>query len=248
MRLLYFYNTRNKELVSSRILQRLAGQPGQIQRRYTENMLEAGVVTRAAAVVRGRRLEYFTIAWNALEGLAAVVAGALVGSISLAGFGIDSFIEVTSGVELLWRMSVDADVHRRERNEKRALRIVGVCFLGLGTYITYESARDLLSKRPPEHSVPGIVLACASLIVMPLLSKAKRKVGHALGSAAMHADAKQTEFCTYLSAILLLGLLLNIFLGWWWADPVAALIMVPIIASEGVEGLRGRACDECHAA
>jgi divalent metal cation (Fe/Co/Zn/Cd) transporter len=125
---------------------------------------------------------------------------------------------------------------------------VGVCFLGLAAYITYESAGDLLSKRPPEHSVPGIVLACASLIVMPLLSKAKRKVGHALGSAAMHADAKQTEFCTCLSAILLLGLLLNVFFAWWWADPVAALIMVPIIAKEGIDGLKGKSCDECSGA
>src|SRR5580765_8288543 len=202
-------------------------------------MLEAGAVTRAAAVVRGRRVEYFTIAWNTLEGLVAVAAGAIAGSISLVGFGVDSFIEVTSGVVLLWRMSVDEDLHRRERNEKRALRIVGVCFLGLAAYITSESVRDLLSKRPPEQSVPGIVLACASLIVMPLLSKAKRKVGYELGSAAMHADAKQTEFCTCLSAILLLGLLLNVFFAWWWADPVAALIMVPVIAKEGIDGLRG---------
>jgi len=211
-------------------------------------MLEAGAVTRAAAVVRGRRVEYFTIAWNTLEGLVAVAAGAIAGSISLVGFGVDSFIEVTSGVVLLWRMSVDEDLHRRERNEKRALRIVGACFLGLAAYITSESVRDLLSKRPPEQSVPGIVLACASLIVMPLLSKAKRKVGYELGSAAMHADAKQTEFCTCLSAILLLGLLLNVFFAWWWADPVAALIMVPVIAKEGIDGLRGKSCDECSGA
>ena len=205
-------------------------------------MSEALFLTRAAVVRQGRKLEYFTIAWNALEGLVAVAAGAIAGSISLVGFGVDSFIEVTSGSVLLWRMSVDADVHRREPNEKRALKVVGACFLGLAAYITYESARDLLSRRPPEHSVPGIVLACVSLIVMPLLSRAKRRVGHALGSAAMHADAKQTEFCTYLSAILLVGLLLNAFFGWWWADPAAALIMVPIIVKEGIEGLQGKAC------
>ncbi len=163
------------------------------------------------------------------------------------GFGIDSFIEVTSGSVLLWRMSVDADVPRRERNENRALKIVGICFLGLAAYIAYESAVDLLSKRAPEHSVPGIILACVSLVVMPVLSRAKRKVGRALGSAAMHADATQTEFCTYLSAILLIGLLLNALFGLWWADPAAALIMVPIIAKEGIEGLQGKACDECSA-
>jgi divalent metal cation (Fe/Co/Zn/Cd) transporter len=201
---------------------------------------------RPAAVLRGRRLEYFTVVWNTLEGLIAVVAGVIAGSISLVGFGIDSFIEVTSGSVLLWRMAVDSDVHRRETNEKRALRIVGTCFLLLAAYITHESILDLWSKRAPEHSIAGIVLACVSLIVMPLLSRAKRKVGRALGSAAMHADAKQTEFCTYLSAILLAGLLLNILFGLWWADPVAGLIMVPIIAKEGIEGLQGRACDECR--
>jgi len=209
-------------------------------------MSESMVLERRAFVKRGRRLEYFTIVWNALEGLVAVVAGAIAGSISLVGFGIDSFIEVTSGSVLLWRMSVDAEVHRRELNERRALRIVGVCFLLLAAYIAYESALELWSRRPPEHSIPGIVLACVSLVVMPLLSRAKRKVGHALGSAAMHADAKQTEFCTYLSAILLVGLLLNALFGLWWADPLAGLIMVPIIAKEGIDGLQGRACaDGC---
>ena len=208
-------------------------------------MPETAILERAAVVRHGRRLEYFTIAWNALEGLVAVVAGAIAGSISLVGFGMDSFIEVTSGSVLLWRMSVDAQVQRRELNERRALRIVGVCFLVLAAYITYESVLDLWSRRAPEHSIPGIVLACVSLVVMPLLSRAKRKVGRALGSAAMHADARQTEFCTYLSAILLVGLLLNAFFGLWWADPVAAFIMVPIIAKEGIEGLQGKACDEC---
>jgi divalent metal cation (Fe/Co/Zn/Cd) transporter len=202
---------------------------------------------REAVVRRGRCLEYFTVSWNAVEGLVAVVAGGFAGSISLVGFGIDSFIEVTSGAALLWRMSVDSDVHRREKNERRALKIVGGCFLVLAAYITYESAMDLWSKKEPEHSIPGIALACVSLVVMPLLSQAKRKVGRALGSAAMHADAKQTEFCTYLSAILLAGLLLNALFGLWWADPAAGLIMVPIIAKEGIEGLQGKACNECRA-
>jgi divalent metal cation (Fe/Co/Zn/Cd) transporter len=209
-------------------------------------MTGTAILQRSTVVRRGRRLEYFTIAWNALEGLIAVTAGAVAGSISLVGFGIDSFIEVTSGATLLWRMSVDADVMGRERNEKRALQIVGVCFLGLASYIVYESVLDLWSRRAPEHSIPGIVLACMSLVVMPVLSRAKRKVGHALASAAMHADAKQAEFCTYLSAILLLGLLLNAIFGLWWADPAAALIMVPIIAKEGIEGFEGKACEVCH--
>ena len=195
-------------------------------------------------VQRGKRLEYFTIAWNSLEGIVAVIAGMFAGSISLVGFGVDSFIEVASGAALLWRMSLDAKEHRRERTEQMTLRFVGACFLLLAAYVGYEAARNLIDKKAPEHSLPGIILACLSLVAMPLLSRAKRRVGAHLKSAAMNADAKQTEFCTYLSAILLGGLLLNAVIDLWWADPVAALIMVPIIAKEGVDGLRGNTC--CH--
>jgi divalent metal cation (Fe/Co/Zn/Cd) transporter len=194
---------------------------------------------------RGKRLEYFTIGWNTLEGVVAVIAGAFAGSISLVGFGIDSFIEVTSGVALLWRMSVDADVHHRVRNERLALRIVGACFIALALYLAFESTNDLIHRKVPESSLAGIILAGVALVVMPLLSRAKRRVGTELGSAAMQADAKQATFCTYLSAILLAGLLLNTAFGIWWADPVAALIMVPIIAHEGYEGLQGKTCDSC---
>jgi len=197
---------------------------------------------RQAVARRGKQLEYFTIAWNSLEGLVAVVTGALAGSISLVGFGVDSFIEVTSGAVLLWRMSLDADVRKRERREKLSLRIVGACFLALAAYVGYESISDLVSRKSPAHSIPGIVLACVSLVVMPLLSRAKKKVSNELGSVAMHADAKQTDFCVYLSVILLLGLLLNAALGWWWADPVAALTMVPLIAKEGAQATRGDTC------
>jgi divalent metal cation (Fe/Co/Zn/Cd) transporter len=199
-------------------------------------------LTRHAIAQRGRRLEYFTIAWNSLEGIVAIAAGLIAGSISLVGFGVDSFIEVTSGAALLWRMSVDAEECKRERAEQMTLRIVGACFLALAVYVGYEALRNLIEKRVPEHSLPGIMLACVSLIVMPLLSRAKRRVAANLDSPAMVADAKQTEFCAYLSAILLGGLLLNAISNVWWADPVAALIMVPIIAKEGVGGLRGNTC------
>jgi divalent metal cation (Fe/Co/Zn/Cd) transporter len=208
-------------------------------------MADATIIDRVTTARHGRRLEYFTIAWNSLEAIVAVGAGLVAGSISLVGFGIDSIIEVTSGAALLWRMSVDEDVRRRERNERLALRIVGLCFVALAVYITYESLGHLLRRQAPEHSIPGIVLACLSLIAMPLLARAKRKVGTALASTAMHADARQTDFCTYLSAILLLGLLLNAVFGFWWADPLAALVMVPIIAKEGLEGLRGASCRQC---
>jgi divalent metal cation (Fe/Co/Zn/Cd) transporter len=199
-------------------------------------------VERAALARRGRRLESFTIGWNSLEGLVAVGAGALAGSISLVGFGVDSFIEVSSGAALLWRMAMDADEHRRERIERLTLRAVGVSFLALAAYVSWTGVGDLIAGTPPETSVPGIALACLSLVVMPLLARAKRRVAHAMGSVAMRADAKQTEFCTYLSGILLCGLILNAVLGWWWADPIAGLIMVPIIAKEGIDGLRGDPC------
>jgi divalent metal cation (Fe/Co/Zn/Cd) transporter len=208
-------------------------------------MVEA-TLDRQAIAKRGTRLSYFTIAWNSLEGLIAVAAGAVAGSISLVGFGIDSFIEVISGTTLLWRMTVDADVQRRDRNERLSLRIVGICFFFLAVYVAYESCSDLISMKVPGHSISGIILACISLVVMPILSRAKKKVGYELRSAAMSADARQTDFCVYLSAILLSGLLLNATLGWWWADPAAALIMVPIIAKEGFDGIRGKGCcDPC---
>jgi len=214
---------------------------------YADEMDVLGDATRQAVVQRGKRLEYFTIAWNSLEGTVAIVAGAIAGSISLVGFGIDSFIEVTSGATLLWRMHVDSDAPKRERNEYLSVRIVGVCFVALAVYVAYEAFTDLIGRKAPEHSLPGIVLACVSLIVMPLLSRAKKQVGKALGSIAMRADAKQTDFCVYLSAILLGGLLLNVALGWWWADPMAGLVMTPIIAKEGVAGIKGEACcDECR--
>jgi divalent metal cation (Fe/Co/Zn/Cd) transporter len=205
---------------------------------------EAFVVTseRVALTLRARRLEYFTIGWNSLEGLAAIGAGLVAGSIALVGFGADSFIEVTSGAALLWRMAGDADPCERERREHVALRIVGVCFLALAAYVAQDALRDLVSHRAAARSPVGILVASVSLIMMPVLTRAKRRVGRALGSAAMHADAKQTEFCTYLSAILLGGLVLNAAAGLWWTDAVAALIMVPIIAKEGVDGIRGRAC------
>lgn len=204
---------------------------------------------RPALIKKGRYLEYFTIGYNSLEGLIAVVAGLVAGSIALVGFGFDSLIEVTSGAALLWRLHADVDEERRERVEAISLRIVGALFVVLGIYVTYDSVKALIRREAPEESLVGIVLAAVSLVVMPLLVRAKRQVARAINSGALMADSKQTELCTYLSAILLGGLLLNALFGWWWADPIAALIMVPIIAKEGVEALRGETCcddEACH--
>lgn len=208
-------------------------------------MSTRAIPDRATLLRHGRRLEYLTIAWNAIEGAVAVGAGAVAGSLSLLAFGGDSLIELASAAALLWRMAVDENAEHRERNEKRALRIVGVCFLLLAAYIVYEALTSLLRKQAAEHSLPGIILALLALIIMPLLARAKRKVGGTLNSAAMSADTKQSEFCAYLSAILLAGLVLNAAFGLWWADPVAALVMVPFITREGIEGIRGTSCATC---
>jgi divalent metal cation (Fe/Co/Zn/Cd) transporter len=197
---------------------------------------------RSTLARRGERLAYLTIAWNSLEGVVAIASGAVAGSVSLVGFGVDSFIEVTSASAVLWRMSKDADMQQREAAERRSLRIIGACFLALAAYVTVAALRDLALDEGARRSVPGIVLACASLVVMPLLARAKRRVGAEMASRAVRADARQTDFCAYLSAILLVGLVLNSLWGWWWADPVAAMVMVPIITMEGIRGLRADPC------
>ncbi|MFN7998400.1 MAG: cation transporter [Bryobacteraceae bacterium] len=209
-------------------------------------MAPTGTGIRQAYVTRGQRLEYFTIAYNSLEGLVSIVAGLIAGSVSLVGFGLDSMIEVASGAALLWRLRRDVGAARREHAEQAALRTVGACFVALALYILYESMSTLIRHVPPERSIAGIVIACISVIVMPVLARAKRRVASQIGSGAMRADSRQADFCAYLSAILLGGLLLNAVFGWWWMDPVAGLAMVPIIGKEGVAGLRGETCcDGC---
>ena len=203
---------------------------------------------RTALIARGRRLEYFTIAWNGFEAAVALISGLLAGSIALVGFGLDSVIETISAVILLWRLRAEDDPLRRERTERTAHRLVGICFLGLAVYVAVESLRALWIKAQPESSIPGILIALAAVVVMPLVGRAKRRVAAQMGSRALHADSRQADFCAYLSAILLAGLLLHMVLGWWWADPVAALVMTPIIAREGVQGLRGEGCDDGESA
>ncbi len=197
---------------------------------------------RQDLVRRGQWLEYFTIGYNSLEGLVSIAAGLIAGSVSLVGFGLDSLIEVASGAALLWRLHHDLNPSRREQVERITLRIVGACFVALALYIAYESGSTLIGHEIPERSIPGIIVAAVSVVVMPLLARAKRRVAAGIGSGAMNADSKQADFCAYLSAILLGGLLLNALFGCWWADPVAGLAMTPIIAREGVESLKGKSC------
>lgn len=208
----------------------------------TVEPLDAAPV-RAQHALAARRLEYFTLGWNSLEALAALLAGIFAGSIALVGFGVDSLIESFSSVILLWRFQQHEGDERRERI---ALKLVGGSFLLLAAYVAIDAAKSLLAHEPPHESVAGIVIAAAALVVMPLLGRAKRRVATRLDSRALHADSRQTDLCAYLSAILLVGLALNAVFGWWWADPLAALIMLPIVVREGVEALRGKSCGLCH--
>ncbi len=200
----------------------------------------AVVADRPALVQRGLRLELLTVGWNCAEAVIGIAAGRVAASIALVGFGLDSVIEVSSGAILLWRLR--ADRTRGEHAERLALRLVGVSFLALAVYVAANAAYSLWRRQAPEESYVGIGLAIVSLTVMPLLARAKRRLAAALGSPALHADSQQTQICAYLSAILLGGLALNAALGWWWADPVAGLLMAPIIVHEGVEALRGKTC------
>ncbi len=191
------------------------------------------------SIQRGRRLEYLTLGWNLGEGAVAIGAGVFAGSTALLGYGIDSLIECLSGSVLLWRLQHG---EKGKRREQQARKLVGISLLILAAYVTYEAAESLIKKEPPEASYVGIVLALLAVIVMPLLARAKRKVAASLGSQAMHADSRQSDICGYLSAILLVGLAANALLHWWWADPVAGLLMVPIIGKEGIEAMRGETC------
>ncbi len=202
---------------------------------------------RAALVQRGLRLNYVGIGYNVLEAFVAVGAGLVAGSVALVGFGFDSVIEVTASGAAQWRLRSDLDPHRRERVERLTARIIGWSFLALALYVTLDSADALVHRDAPERSVVGLVLLALSAAVMPVLARAKRRVARALASGALEADAMQTSLCAYLSIIALAGVALNTFVGWWWADPVAALAMVPIIVKEGIEGVRRETlcADDC---
>jgi divalent metal cation (Fe/Co/Zn/Cd) transporter len=210
------------------------------------DMIRSGDVVltgmRAESARVGRRLQYVTMAWNSAEAVVALTAGFFASSIALVGFGFDSIIEVTSSAAALWRLGHDSDEVKREAAERRSTRIIGTCFLILAAYVLYESAGGLIEGKAPHRSIVGIIIAALSLIVMPLLVHYKRRIAGRLASGALEAEARQTRVCAYLSAILLVGLGLNAWWGWWWTDPLAGLGMVPLIAWEGLEAVRGRTC------
>lgn len=200
-------------------------------------------VGRLPQLRRGVRLEAFTVGWNVLEGLIAVAAGAAAGSIALVGFGVDSFVETTSGVVVGLRLRDELRGRSREHAEqleRRAARVAGLLLVVLAAYVLLEAGRRLLGFGAQARESPvGIALTAVSLVVMPLLGRAKLRTAAALGSRALRADAFETVACAWLSLTTLVGLALNALLGWWWADPAAALALVPLIVREGLEGLRG---------
>lgn len=187
---------------------------------------------------RSLLLAYATAGYNAVEAAVALAAGAVAGSVALVGFGLDSLVEVSSALVVIWQFRHPLP----EERERTALRAIAVCFFALATYVAVDAARTLFGAGDPDPSAVGIVVAATSLVVMPALVWAKRRVGRELGSATVVADSTQTLLCTYLSAVLLVGLLLNATLGWAWADPVAALVIAAVAVREGREAWRGEEC------
>jgi divalent metal cation (Fe/Co/Zn/Cd) transporter len=201
---------------------------------------------RYQLVRRGIRLGYLTIGYNTVEAVVSLAAGILAGSVALVSFGVDSAIEVTAAGAAQFRLRVDKDALQRERAERLTHRLIGISFILLAAYVLIDAALSLWLRQPPETSRVGIAILATSGVIMPLLARAKRKVAVGLGSGALAADAAQTSLCAYLSVIALAGVGLNALFGWWWADPVAAMAMIPIILKEGIDGLRGRSsCTDC---
>ncbi len=201
---------------------------------------------RAPLLRHALRLEYLTVGWNVVEGVVAIAAALAAGSVALLGFGVDSFVESASGLVLLWRLHAErraASHERIEQVEHRAQRLVAGSLVLLGVYIAADAAASLVAGDRPQPTAVGLGLAVASLVVMRWLAQAKHRVGVALGSRAMTADAFQTNACFWLSATLLVGIGLNALLGWWWADPVAALVMAAFIGREALDVWRGE--DDC---
>ena len=193
-------------------------------------------VDRAQNLRSGVRLEYLSLTYNVIEAGVGLAAGLAAGSVALIGFGLDSVVESSSAGILIWRLrSEGAGRRTTEELEMRAIRLVAIAFFALAAYVAVEAVFTLLDRARPEDSPVGIAIAAASLVVMPLLARAKRRAAKALDSRSMQADSRQTSLCTYLSAVLLGGLIANAAFGWWWADPIAAIGIAAIAADEGRE-------------
>jgi divalent metal cation (Fe/Co/Zn/Cd) transporter len=201
---------------------------------------------RRTLLRRATRLAWFTVGWNIVEGIVAISAALIAGSQALLGFGLDSGVESLSASVVLWRLYAEQrDPERAEAVEHRALRLIGVAFLVLAAFVAADSIRSLVGRHEPDASIVGIVLTSLSLLVMRWLARSKRQVGIAMGSRAVEADSAQTSACVYLSAVVLVGLVLNAALGWWWADPLAALGVVVFLVREGREALIAEHADDC---
>ncbi|MEW6474208.1 MAG: cation transporter [Actinomycetota bacterium] len=188
---------------------------------------------RAAAVARARRLNQISLTWNVAEMIVALLAGFAAGSVSLIGFGIDSGIEVSAAVILAWRLHQERRGGCMAAYDRTATRLIAVAFVALAAYVWVDGVTDLVGRARPEASVPGLVLAVASVLLMPWLARQKRALAPALGSQAVSADAQQTSLCALLSAVLIVGVGLNTLVGWWWADPVAALVIGALALEAG---------------
>jgi divalent metal cation (Fe/Co/Zn/Cd) transporter len=189
---------------------------------------------RRGYLSRALQLTGFTIGWNVLEGFVAIGAGGIASSIALIGFGVDSFIEVLSGLVMLWRLRAESSGHLpNEEAERRAIKLIAITFFILAAYVSFESGRDLLAGEKAESSMVGLILTAVSLVVMPVLAHKKRRLAREMGSASLQADSTETQLCVYLSATVFLGLAANALLGWWWMDSVAALVVAAIALREG---------------
>lgn len=196
---------------------------------------------------RGLLLEYLTIAWNVIEAFVAVGAGMAAGSIALIGFGFDSAIEVFAASIVVWQFRAERRGGVDEDRERRALKLIAVTFFVLAAYVSIEAIRDIVVDEEANTSAVGAGLACVSLAVMPALAWFKRQTGRELGSATLVADSVETFLCAWLSAVLLIGLVLNATVGWWWADPVAVLVIAFLALREGIEAWRGDDCEHDRA-
>lgn len=202
------------------------------------------IEVREAALDRARLLNRFTLGWNVVEGLVALAAGAAAGSVSLVGFGLDSGIEVSASAILAWRLHQERRGGCMAEDDRRATRLIAVSFAALATYVWVAGVADLVGGAEPDPSAIGVLLAAASLIVMPPLARAKRRLARPLGSYAAASEANQTMLCAVLSGVVLVGLVLNLALGWWWADPVAALVIGFLAAGEAVRTWRADSLDD----